>query len=418
MMIQKLRFANTLILIFLAGCSSLAPILSTPTSAPAPAATSTLRPEPTATSSPAVTSTTLVIWLPPRFDPSAETESAELLDQRLREFEAEHSDLNIEVRIKSNPVEFLRVTTSAAPDSMPDLVVLSYNEMQAAAAAGYLHPLDGLTEILQDPDWYVFARDLSSVQNAGYGIPFAANALLTVYRPAVFDTPPATWDAIIGSGAKIVFPASDPNTYFPLSLYLSLGGQLADEQGAFTLDETILARVLSFYQSAYEAEAIPVSSRVYQSDEQTLIGYRNGEADLAVVWASSDIATVSGEYASLPGLEDVPHAIGNGWVWAFAGSDPEIQPLAVELASYLVESDYMAEWTYAARYLPTRPLALEAWEGEALKSGINDVLLSAHPAPSPETISRFGSLMQGALTRIFNGDQAEAVARSVVESIE
>jgi ABC-type glycerol-3-phosphate transport system substrate-binding protein len=343
---------------------------------------------------------------------------AELLDQRLREFEAEHSDLEIEVRIKTDPVEFLRVTTNAAPDSMPDLIALSYDEMQAAAAAGYLHPLDGFTDILQDPDWYVFARDLSSVQNAGYGIPFAADALLTVYRPVVFDQPPATWDAIVNSGAKIVFPASDADGYFPLALYLSLGGKLSDEQGEFSLDESVLARVLSVYQSAYEAEAIPISSRAFQSDEQVLISYRNGEADLAVVWASSDIATVSGEYSSLPGLEDVPYSIGDGWVWAFAGSDPQIQPLAVELASYLVESDYMSEWTYASNYLPTRPLALEAWQGDALKSGLNDVLLSAHPAPSPQSISRFGSLVQGALTRIFNGDQAEAVARSVVESIE
>ena len=341
-----------------------------------------------------------------------------MLDQRLKEFESNYSDLTIEVRIKTNPVDFLRVTNSAAPDAMPDLIALSYDEMQAAAAAGYLQPLDGLTDILQDPDWYVFARDLSSVQNAGYGIPFAADALLTVYRPAVFEQPPSTWEAVIDSGAKVVFPASDVNGYFPLSLYLSLGGQLSDEQGIFSLDEAVLTEVLSFYQRAHEAETIPISSRAFQSDEQALISYRNGEADLAVVWASSDIAIVSGEFTSLPGLGDVPYSIGAGWVWAFAGSDPERQLLAVELASYLVESDFMSEWTYASSYLPTRPLALEAWQGEALVSGINDVLLSAQPAPSPEAISRFGSLMQEALIRIFNGDQPEAVARSVIEGIE
>lgn len=418
MMIKKLRFTTILIFIFLVGCSSLAPVLSTPTPAPDPNATTTSQPVPTITAAPSNASKKLVVWLPPQFDPSAETESAGLLNQRLRDFEAEHTGVQIEVRLKTNMLDFLAVTTNAAPDSMPDLIALSYDEMQAAAGAGYLHPLDGLTEILQDPDWYVFARDLSSVQNAGYGIPFAADTLLTVYRPAVFEQSPNTWDEIINSGAKIGFPAADPNGYFPLSLYLSLGGQLSDEQGAFSLDETVLVSVLSLYQSAHEADAIPISVKVFQTDEQALNSYRSGETDLAVVWASSDIAVVSGAYSPLLGLDDIPYSIGDGWVWAFAGSDRETQPLAVELASYLAESEFMSEWAFASDFLPTRPLALDSWQDEMVKNSINDVLLSAHPAPSPEAISKFGPLMNEALTRIFNGDQAEAVARSVIESIQ
>jgi maltose-binding protein MalE len=96
----------------------------------------------------------------------------------------------------------------------------------------------------------------------------------------------------------------------------------------------------------------------------------------------------------------------------------ENQPLAVELATYLVESGFMSEWTRASGYLPTRPQALEGWDDDQLKASINEVLQSAHPLPVDSVLSVVGPLMQEALVRIFNGEQPEVVARSVIESIK
>ena len=417
-MIRFLRFTHVLLLVVLVGCSSLAPVLSTPTPAPVLEATPTPQVVPTSTI-PAIKSPRILrIWLPPQFDPLAETDSAGLLNQRLNEFETNHPDLIIEVRIKTNVVDFLSTTNRAAPNAMPDLVALSYYQLQTAASAGLLHPIDGLTDILQDPDWYVFARELGSVQNANYGFPFAADAQLIVYRASVFEAPPSNWETVVNSGAPLTFSASSAQQYFPLSLYLSTGSGFANENGAFTLSEDALISVLSFYQQAYEAGVIPASIRDFQTDIQALNSFRNGEADLSVAWASSDIGVNSGAYTPLLGLDEVPHSIGNGWVWALAGSDTESQPLAIELASFLIESEYMSEWTYASGFLPTRPLAVAEWEDETVKNAIDDVLLSAHPAPSPEVVSLFGPIMQGALIRIFNGEQAEVVARSVIEELK
>lgn len=418
-MTRFLRFTIFALLITLVGCSSLAPILSTPTPARVEKATATPQLDPTQSAPAQTAPQKLVVWLPSQFDPSAETVPSGLLNQRLKAFEAEHPGLKIEVRIKggeTDMVNFLSVTNSAAPASMPDLIALSYDQMQDAASRGFLHPLDGLTDILQDPDWYVFARELSSVQNAAYGIPFAADALMTVYRPSLFELAPSTWDSIINSGALLTFAASDPGQYFSLSLYLSVDGQFSDEQGVFVLDEDALVSVLSFYQNAYESGAFPLTIKEFQTDVQALNNYRTGESSVAVIWASSDLGVNSGAYTNLLGLDDVPHSIGDGWVWALAGSNTESQSLAVELGSYLADSDYMSEWTYASGYLPTRPLALDGWEDEAAKQAVDDVLLSAHPVPSPDVVGLFGPIMQGALVRIFNGEQAEVVARSVIES--
>jgi ABC-type glycerol-3-phosphate transport system substrate-binding protein len=405
-MIRSFRFANFLLLFTLVGCSSLAPILAprTPTHAPVIEATSTPQAVPTPTAPAQDGPKILRVWLPPHFDPSAETESAGLLNQRLKEFEAEHPDLKIDVRIKTNVVDFLNITNRAAPNAMPDLIALSYDQMQVAAGAGLLHPLDGLTDILQDSDWYVFARELGNVKNAAYGFPFAADTQLIVYRPAVFEAPPSSWGGIIESGAQLAFPLSDTEQFFP--------------QGMFTLDEDALISVLSFYQQAYESGVIPINIKDYQTDLQALNSYRNGETDIAVAWASSDIGINSGGYTPLLGLDDVPHSVANGWVWSLAGSDADNQSLAIELASFLIESDYMSEWTYAAGYLPTRPLALTGWEDVAAQSAIDNVLLGAHPVPSSDVIAEFYPIMYGALIRIFNGEQAEVVTRSVIEELK
>ncbi len=416
---RALQLALTL---FLAGCSSLAPLLSPPTPVPPPQATAT--PQATLTL-PAPTEDLpqprlLRVWLPPRFDPHAGTPSASLLKARLEAFEANHPGLKLDIRIKSEAdiLRILSLTESAATAAMPDLVALSYWNLQEAASAGFLHPLEGLSTILQDADWYAFARELGHHKNIQYGVPFASDVLVLVYRPAVFEAPPASWEEMFTSGAVLTFPASDPKAFFPLSLYLSSASTPVDEQGTLTLDEARLIRVFEFYRRALQSGNISLSTRNNETDSQTLQLYRSGLADAAVVWSSSDILDSSGGYAPLPGLEGGHYALGDGWVWALAGAASENQPLAVELAAYLVESSFMAEWTRAAGFLPTRPQALNGWEDEALHTSLGEALQSAYPLPPQDVVEVVGPLLQGGVIRIFNGESPESVARSVIESLK
>jgi len=421
MMTRLLRITNLSLILLLVGCSSLAPLLAAPTTAPAIEATTTPQATPTAT--PTVTTNQprlLRVWLPPRLDPDAETAAAGLLKQRLQEFVNEYPGIELEIRIKAETdiLNTLTVTNNAAPEIMPDLIALSYSDMQAVASAGFLHPLEGLTPLLQDPDWYAFARELGHLKNTEYGIPFASDALLAVYRPAVFDEIPDTWESFFESGVHLVFPVSDPRSLFLLSLYLSKGGRLVDDQGAVTLNEEALTSLLSFYQKALATETIPPIIRDYQTDMQSLQYFRDGKADLAVVWASSDIQTKSGGYTPILGLNNAHYSLGDGWVWALAGSNTENQPLTVELASYLVDSNFMSEWTQEAGYLPTRPQALDGWADEELSTSLNEVLQSVHPIPPKDAVSVVAPLLQGALVRIFNGEQPEVVAQSVIEDLK
>ncbi len=355
------------------------------------------------------------IWLPAEFDPNAENPAAELLAERLREFESQHSDLKIEVRIKTAGTEgeilnALSITSAAAPSVLPDLVLLSRSDLEMAALSGLLHPIDGLSTSLDDPNWYSYAQQLAHIQNTGYGLPFLGDTLVMVYYPELGQI--VTWDDVLGSEGDIVFPAGNPQALVGLSLYASAGGEILDAQGLPMLDQQTLLRVLTLVQDGVSKEVFPPSLANVTNEAQSLQIYRTGSANKAIVWYLSYRPAEDGALTPLPGLGEIPFSYATGWVWALAGSEPGKQQLAVQLAEFLVAEDFIAEWTRATGHLPTRPSIVE--EGDR---ALTAIIESAHPIPPRDVLAVLGPLMQEALTRVLNGEQPEDVAASIVEKL-
>jgi len=406
--------------VFSAGCASLEPLLASLTPpTPVPTRTPRLTPSPpplpteTAPAEPGRSS--LRVWLPVEFNPAAENPAADLLAKRLREFESQHPDLKIEVRLKKAETDgdilnALSVTGAAAPSALPDLVLLSRPDLQIAAALGLLHPIDGLSTSLDDPNWYTYAQQLAHIQNTGYGLPFLGNVLVLVYYPELGQV--VTWEDVLGSEGDIVFPAGNPQALIGLSLYTSAGGEILDVQGLPTLDREALTRVLTLVQDGLSKEIFPPSLANVTNEAQTLQIYRSGDANKAIMWYLSYQPAADGKIIPLPGLDEMSFSYATGWIWALAGTDPEKQQLAVQLAEFLVADDFLSNWTRATGYLPTRPSLVE--EGDRTLAAI---LESAHPLPPNDVLAVLGPLMQEALTRVLNGEQPEDVARSVIQKL-
>ena len=413
------RFVLSLGLLFSAGCASLGPLLaSLTTPTPVPTKRSTSTPVTIATTTPPVEQDTpiLRVWLPSQFDPAAENPPAQLLAQRLTKFESQHPGLKIEVRLKKEEAEGeilneLSVTSAAAPSVLPDLILLSRSDLEAAALKGLLHPIDGLSTSLDDPNWYGYAQQLGHIQNTGYGFPFMGDAMVLIYYPELGTI--VNWEDVLSSKGQLVFPAGNPDGLVGLSLYASAGGQILDPQGLPTLDEEILARVLSLVEEGRSKRVFPASLANVTNETQTLQIYRTGIANKGIIWILNYHPTSDGAIAPLPGLDEAPFSYATGWIWALAGSDPENQQLAVKLAEYLVADEFITEWTKATGYLPMRPSSVP--EGDRTMTAI---LESAHPMPSSAVIAVLGPLMQEALTRVLNGEQPEAVAKSVVQKLK
>jgi ABC-type glycerol-3-phosphate transport system substrate-binding protein len=104
-----------------------------------------------------------------------------------------------------------------------------------------------------------------------------------------------------------------------------------------------------------------------------------------------------------------PHTFATGWSWALAGSDPEVQQVAAELAEYLIADDFVGDWLKGSGFLPTRL---------PQKSDVNSILEAAHTVPTNDVLSVLGPIMRQALTRILNGDQVQSVVRSVLDQVK
>jgi multiple sugar transport system substrate-binding protein len=228
---KRFRLFLVFALLLSAACSGLPELVETPVPTRAPTGTAApLRP----TSTPAAQTTPdgpvmLRIWVPPQFDPYADTEAGKLLLARLEEFAARRPRMRLDIRVKAlqepgGILDALTTTSAAAPLAMPDLLLLPHPLMEAAALKGLLVPFDNLSTAMEAPDWYDYARQLARLQNSTFGIPFAGDGLLMVYRPDQVGEPPRDWQGAQQMQLPLAFPVADPRRCSPWLCTRQLGG--------------------------------------------------------------------------------------------------------------------------------------------------------------------------------------------------
>jgi len=426
-----LRIACCGFLVLLAGCSSLSSfdsswinnILYTPT--PVPTKTNIPTPHPAQTSeassgqpdSSGVGPRSLRIWLPAQFNPETNTAPAALLKQRLNSFEVQHPGLEIDVRIKSedgdaNLLNSLMITSMAAPNVLPDLIALPRPMLETAVQKKLVRPLNDFSTQLQNSNWYPYAQELAKINGTPYGLPFAGDAWVIIYRPELVWI--KNWDDILLSEGHLMFPGADLQAQVGLSLYMSAGGQLLDAKGHPALDQEILTQVLELFAKGRAATLFPDAVTNISTDSQVLQEYRVRRSNMAIVHFSEYHASQDGLIQPLMGLKQDHYTFSTGWVWALAGQNPDNQQLSTQLIAFLTADDFLAQWTKETSYLPTRRSTAE----QGSDSPIPAIIEAAQPSPSTDTMSVLGPAMEEAITRVLKGEQPDAVARSVIEKMK
>ena len=396
-----------LLLLLLVGCvtentASLTPL-------PQPTLTASIEPVlPTEESNQQVNELiTLKIWVPPEFDPTNGSSSAELLAARFEEFEKRKGNVRIETRVKTvegsgGIIDVLTTANAAARLALPDLVALPQHALNTAAIKGLLYPFDGLTETMKDPDWYDFAAQISNVQDNTFGIPFAGDALIFVYRPTILPEQPHDWASLLTlstqTSTSLSFPASDPDSLLTLTYYQSLGGSLMDEENRPRLDSVQLTEVLTYYHSAEQSMLMPFWLTQYETDEQAWIAYEENQTDMVITWASRYLNTLPADstIAPIPTKDGTLFTLGTGWVWALACPDIERQTLSAQLAEFIADGDFLSAWTEAGGYIPTRSSSISSWDDTNLRFLIGEVASSIRLVPHMDILTTIGPILQNA----------------------
>ena len=409
---QGLTVLMILILsLLLTSCSGI-PFLSTPTGeVPSPEFTQTPTSAPAVpTDSPSPTQQavmTLILWVPPEFDPDAETAAGAVFHERLETFREEHARLEIDARVKAlegpgSMLETLQTAGAAAPRVLPDLVLLPRDLMETAAAEGLILPLEESEVFLTEEEVYPYAFSLSQIGGIPYGVPAAGDVLALAYKSDVTEGPLADWEAVLETEKALAFPAADPRALVTLALYESDGGELARVEDAYALDRVPMLNVLNFYTQAQDASVMPYWLSQFETDQQAWEAYRERQATLALTWTSTYLqnGSLNTSLAPFPTRDGVPYTYGQGWTWALTRSDTERRQAALSLLENLSSPEFLGEWNAAAGYVPIRPDELPAWEGDIAQNYLKTVLPSAHLIPSRQVLNDLGPFVREAVLSV------------------
>ena len=278
-------------LVLISGCTAFTGPTDTPPLTPSPAVVAS----PTPTSEPGTPipeQVTLNIWLPPQFDPAGESTAGNVLQGRLEAFEQANPGVRVEVRIKAahgpgGLLASLSAASVAAPVALPDVIALPRVDLESAAVKGLLVPLTELSSAVNDPDWFEYAISLGMLQEDHFGLPFAGDTLVMIYRPSQIGEPPPDFTGALLLEEALTFPAASPEALFTLALYQAAGGQTQDEDGRPILEVSALSSVLTFFQEAEIAGLTPFWLTQYDSFSAALEPFQENRAQMAVSWVST-----------------------------------------------------------------------------------------------------------------------------------
>lgn len=401
-------FLQALLLVGLASCNVLGLQTSTPASSlPTPtnlSQTAALPPQATPTNPPP---NQLILWLPASFDPNLPTPAGQVLAARIQQFEQQHN-LTIQVRIKavSGPdglLNALSATAPAAPAALPDLIALPRTDLEIAAIKNLIYSLDEQSEFSNDPDWYPYAQQLASVQGSTFGIPFAGDAIVLLYRPSKTSVPASDWEEVLRQSQPVLFAAGDPRALHTLALYQAAGGNVEDMQSRPTLSSDALEAVLRFYDLGGRSGLFSYSLTQLRDEPQAWQFYSEQRGHRVITWSSYYLSTRPADttITNLPAFQGQSvTSPASAWLWASASPDPARRALAIALAEDLSESNFQAQWTTASGYLPTRPSALNTWQDPSLRTIYGLILPTAQALPRNDLLSVLGPALEQATQQV------------------
>ena len=419
----------------LAGCNLL-PELPFPSQKEKPTATTV--PEkatPTASPTPSLSSTissaiTLTLWTTEAFFPTEDDGSGQALAQQWQAFEAAHANVTIEYVLKKphgkgGILDFLSTARAAAPTVVPDLVILDTLELDEAAEAGLIQPLDDTVSSEVQQDLFPFARH--SFDGQLIGIQFETDVEHLIYNTNKIDSPPITWREVISASAAYIFPAGGDGSLVNdafLIQYLAAGGTLLDESGNPELNNDTLVEVLQFYADGLEAGAIPPSVLEFADLDDCWVVYISAQAALSNVSSDRYLADrgllKNTAFAAIPTRDGNVVTVSQGWALAIVTEDASRQAAAAQLIEWLLQPENNATWNLAAGHLPTRQAAFDHLGTEdQYFTFVRQQLASVHPRPTDPAYDKIGRALQRAVQDVLQGEASpQEAADAVMAAIE
>lgn len=434
--LSRLSLIVILVMVMLTACDSLPFELKMPWAqltpeasvlvekTPQPDLTLTTEPEPEETVVPSLNPDKLILWLPPEMDPYADSEAGKILLEKLNAF-ANANKVEITVRIKAQTgagslTDSLTATRAAAPDILPDLILLSAPDLTLASRRNLIYANEGLDEFMAGVDWYPFARQMSTIDGEVLAVPLFIDPLVMVYNSASQLPPSNEWNQIHKNFGIFGFAADDPLGKFLLLQYMAAEGKVADGQGYALLEEAPLIEALQVLKDSLNTRHINNLSLGYQNDGQVWQSFLDRNLDTAIVPVSMVLADPKDNPEEPePALTEATFTIGSASAWALANPDTGRQALALELLEELMQTEFLARWSECMHLLPSKPTALGSWTEPKLKPALEKISQVVVLFPEESVLNKLGPILRNATLLILrDGGNVVETARQAIESVK
>jgi maltose-binding protein MalE len=417
-----------LLLTLLAACQSLPGSLT-------PAPTATLAPvetpapqtpvESAAPQTPAETATpaadapiTLTLWLPTRFLPGEDNAAGQVWQGQMDAFAQSEDGTASRIVVKQDHgpgglLDLLRAARPVASSVLPDIIALDNADLEAAARAGLIQPIDALIPADLLDDRFPFVRDLTTINGETFGLIYSADLehLITLDQD-----PPTNWLDLLNGEQRYVFAPHDGAPHgggknasdAVIAHYLSSAGTLLDDLGQPLIKPAVLESLLEKYQTAQQSGILPGNFLDLTSPDDAWTTWRATRSGLGQIQATRFMSVAQRMpnvlAAPLPGLLRPTASIGRGWALAVVTRDARRQAAVARLLQYLLAAPTSSAWTQAAGVLPGRQSALDTWDqASPYTSFIRDQLLQAQAAPPAAVLNVIGPALRKAVDDVLTG---------------
>ncbi len=379
----------------------------------------------TATPEPTPSIYSIQLWVPPQFDIEQDTQTGEAFADVVSSYMEENPNIEITVRVKavSGDGSMLNTVTAAnqiAKDALPSLAIMSHSDVETCVQRNLLQPIE--TGIFSDTgSWFNYAKQSAVSDNNTYAIPLFGDALVIAYRNSKIGAELGDWHDILGRGLPIDFTPASANSTFGPFMYLSMGGQLINDQGQPFLDQQKLLDTLNFFLVGSQNGSFPPSIAQLADQNQAWQKFNDGTYSIIITPFSSFRHYKSSEISvrSLPlQVNSIEYPMINTWNLVMLEDNPFIQGEAIKFAEYLSNVTINNDLSFSAGYLPVRNGASDDLsddpEYDLVRMICENGVLVPHNAVYNKTIP----VLNNAVTQVIKGQASpENAAKEAITSL-
>jgi multiple sugar transport system substrate-binding protein len=303
----------------------------------------------------------------------------EKLDVLAKDFMAQNPGITVNVTPIAWDVAHDKLLTAVAGGETPDVSQMGTTWMGEFAKTG---ALEEVPESVDMDSFFEGARDTAIVDEKPYGVPWYVETRLLYYRKDIADKagisePPTDWDELKAmakalkeqGGAKYGIALSPNNWQEFLPFVWQNGGDVANEDGEWTLDSPEVVEALEYYKSFFDegltAESVPEGFDVTQ-------GFIAGThpAFFSGPWHMGLIEDQGGpEFAEKWAIAEMPEKdtktsfVGGSDLVVFKDSDNK--EAAWKFVQFLTDAKTQQKWYETVAALPS---VESAWDGGELST--------------------------------------------------